>query len=655
MTTSPQDLQPETVDNRNLEQLINAGTGLTVFIWQDTDNWPVQYVSNNVSSVLGYSKADFLTQRVQFKQLIHEDDVARVFDEVELLKSGKTGFRLTHKDYRVRHKDGHYLWVSDTTVVRYDADNKLRLLFGYLINITERKQLELSLETERKRLSLLLDATRLGTWEWDPQQNTCQYNERWANIFGYRLDELDSNVETWSSRVHPEDYDRVWQAINNHLDGRTSFYESEHRMLHRSGHWIYVLDRGRIIERDDRGLVTRYAGTITDVTEQKQGELDARRVARAKNVFLANMSHEIRTPLHGILGLASVLENTEVTCYQQQLLNTIKNSGDYLLNTLNDLLDLTRAEEGQLRIKLGTHSISYILEHVRSLFLQRINEKNLKFELQIVGDLPKQTIMDHSRVIQIISNLISNAIKFTDQGQITLRAEWLPDNQREGELQIKITDSGTGIRDTRRIWQLFEQEDDGLNKSQRGTGLGLAIVRNLVQLLSGTIQVDSQLGEGSCFTVCLPMAIHQGGALSEEEIAALPLPELPQMRVLVVDDNQINQMIVHEMLTTLGQIVDSVRSGQQAIDKLNNEHFDVVFMDLHMPEQDGIQTTNRIRQLEIEQPFIVALTANAFSETRSQALNSGMNDYITKPFVKEDLAMVLDRIDVVNQRKSHGI
>ncbi|WP_404399375.1 PAS domain-containing protein [Idiomarina seosinensis] len=655
MTSSLTYPQPDTINNSNLEELINAGTGLTLFIWQDTDDWPVEYVSDNVESVFGYSKTDFLNQHIQFKQLIHADDIERVHQEVELLKSGKTGFRLTHKDYRVRHKKGHYLWVSDTTVVRYDADNKVRLLLGYLINITERKQLELSLETERKRLSLLLDATRLGTWEWNPQQGTCEFNQRWANIFGYQLDELPATSEAWSSRLHPEDSERVWQAIQDHWDGKIGFYESEYRMLHRSGRWIYVLDRGRIIERDDQGKVTRYAGTITDVTEQKQAELDARRVAHAKNVFLANMSHEIRTPLHGILGLASVLENTDVTTYQRQLLTTIKNSGDYLLNTLNDLLDLTRAEEGQLRIKLGTHSISYILEHVRSLFIQRIKEKNLEFELLIVGELPKQTIMDHSRVIQIISNLISNAIKFTEQGQIRLRAEWLPENQRQGELQIQISDSGTGIRDTRRIWQLFEQEDDGLTKSQNGTGLGLAIVRNLVQLLSGTIQVDSQLGEGSCFTVCLPMAVHQGSSLSEEEIADLPLPELPRMRILVVDDNRINQMIVHEMLKKLGQRVESAHSGQQAIEKLKNEPFDVVFMDLHMPGQDGIQTTHEIRKLAITQPFIVALTANAFAETRQQAMKSGMNDYITKPFVKEDLAMVLNRTDVVNQRNSHGI
>lgn len=648
--------QPEPVTNQNLEQLINAGTGLTLFVWEDTELWPVRYVSDNVATVFGYSKAQFLNREVQFKYLIHEDDLARVNDEVELLTSGKTDYRLTHQDYRIRHRDGHYVWVTDTTVVKRDEQKGINVLFGYLIDITERKALELKLETERNRLSLLLDATRLGTWEWNPQTNETRFNERWAKMFGYEPDELEKQVETWSSRLHPDDYDRVWRAIKDHLDGITPFYESEHRILHRSGRWVYVLDRGRIIERDNQGRATRYAGTVTDVTEQKQAEIDARRVAHAKNVFLANMSHEVRTPLHGILGLASVLENTQVTDYQKRLLKTIKNSGDYLLNTLNDLLDLTRAEEGQLKIKLGTHSVERILQHVASLFEQRVSEKGLQFKLDISDQLPKQTIMDHTRIIQIISNLVSNAIKFTEQGQICLRARWLPETQRRGELEISVIDSGAGIRDTQRIWQLFEQEDDGLTRSQQGSGLGLAIVRNLVQLLSGTIQVDSEPGEGSCFTVCLPMSVHLGAAPNEQELSELPLPEIEKFAILVVDDNTINQMIVCEMLRTLGQQVDAVTSGAMAIERLGQTAYDAIFMDLHMPVMDGMETTRKIRQLtDVKQPHIFALTANAFPETRTQALHSGMDDYVTKPFVKEDLARVLTRISITKNRTQHGI
>lgn len=647
---------PDPVTCENLEHLVNAGTGLTLFVWKDTDNWPVNYVSDNVIATFGYSKQEFIDGGISFGQLLHRDDAERVNAEVEYLKSGKSGNSLTHEDYRVRHKNGHYIWVADTTIMRVDEATQEKLLFGYLIDITERKSLELKLETERNRLSLLLDATRLGTWEWNPQTDVTEFNERWAEMFGYAADELENHVESWSSRLHPDDRENAWQAIKNHLDGVTPFYESEHRILHRSGRWRYVLDRGRIIERDNEGRVTRYAGTVTDVTEQKLAEINARRAAHAKNVFLANMSHEIRTPLHGILGLASVLETTPISEYQRQLLHTIKESGDYLLNTLNDVLDLTRAEEGQLRIKLGTHSIEALLQHIKSLFGQRIKEKGLQFELQSQDALPKQVITDNARVIQIVSNLLSNAIKFTERGAVQLSAAWVSDSASRGELVIKVTDSGPGIKDTQRIWQLFEQEDDGFTRTQQGSGLGLAIVRHLVQLLNGTIQVDSQLGEGSCFTVCLPMAIHTGGGLNEEELSDLPLPEVEKFNVLVVDDNPINQMIVSEMLYSLGQQVTNVTSGTEAVSKLQQQSFDAVFMDLHMPHMDGMEASRAIRKLTgIQQPYIVALTADAYAETKTQAMQAGMNDYVTKPFLKEDLANVLSRITLNNDRNTNGI
>lgn len=644
-------MEQKALSQETLEALIGAGTGVTLFVWDESEVWPqVKYVSDNVGSVLGYGRDDFLDNRVNFKKLVHDDDLPQVLHEVGLLKSGATGYRVTHEDYRLRHRDGHYIWVSDTTVMRTDETTGETLLYGYLIDITQRKELEIQLETERNRLSLLLDATRLGTWEWNPQTGGTTFNERWANMFGYSLNEIDQHVTAWSSRLHPDDYQSAWAAVKAHLDGKTKFYESQHRILHRNGSWLYVLDRGRIIARDEHGKALRFAGTVTDVTEQKQAELDARRAAHAKNVFLANMSHEIRTPLHGILGLASVLENTDMNDSQKRLLGTIKNSGDYLLNTLNDLLDLTRAEEGQLRIKLGAFSVSSIFDHVRSLFMQRTDEKGIEFSVNVEKNLPTAVQTDQSRVIQIVSNLVNNAIKFTEQGFVRVDVRWIDTEQRAGELEVKVTDSGSGIRDTRRIWQLFEQEEDGLDKAQQGSGLGLAIVRNLVQLMNGTVQVDSEVGTGSCFTVCLPMAIYQGGMVEPTELTDEQLlPKLSPMNVLVVDDNTINQLIVKEMLTDLGQNISTCNSGDQALKRLTEEHFDAVFMDVHMPVMDGLETSRKIRQLNIPQPYIIALTANAFADTRNRALAAGINDYITKPFVKKDLANVLSRVTPLTQ------
>ncbi|MGM7447058.1 PAS domain-containing protein [Idiomarina sp. ST20R2A10] len=640
---------PTRISNENLAALLNVGSHLSLFIWEDAPGWPVRFVSDNIQDLLGYKKTRLESHEIQYRDLINQDDLPRVMKEVNSLLSKESGSSLTHQDYRVKHAKGHDVWVSDTTVLLRYEDGKNHL-YGYLIDVTERKQLQIALEMERNRLQLILDATRLGTWEWNPQTGVTIFNQRWASMFGWDVCELETNVESWSSRLHPEDYDDVWQAIKNHLDGVTPFYESLHRIRHRDGHWVYVLDRGKIIERDNQGRAIRYTGTVTDVTEQKKAELNALKAAHAKNVFLANMSHEIRTPLHGILGIASVLESTDLNPYQQQLLGTIKNSGDYLLTTLNDVLDLTQAEEGQLKVKRGVHSPAKVLGHVIQLFEQPVKDKGLEFIIDIDADIPERTLMDRARIAQVISNLVSNALKFTERGSIAIKANWEVDSEKqsEGDLIVKVQDTGVGIYDTQRIWQLFEQEQDGLNRPEGGSGLGLAIVRNLVQLLSGTIQVDSEPEQGSCFTLCIPMSVQSESVHQPEQNV---LPKLSKKQVLVVDDNKINQLIIKEMLLSLNQYVDLVSDAHNALKMMQARDYDVLFMDLHMPHMDGMEATRALRDMHIHQPYVIALTADAYPETRTQALRSGMDDYVTKPFVKADIARVLERFDMLLSRK----
>ena len=637
------------ISNENLAALLNVGSHLSLFIWEDAQGWPVRFVSDNIESLLGYKKACLESHEIQYRDLIHQDDLPRVMEEVNSLLSNESGASLSHEDYRVKHANGHDIWVSDTTILLRYEDGKNHL-YGYLIDVTERKQLQIALEMERNRLQLILDATRLGTWEWNPQTGVTIFNQRWANMFGWDARELETNVESWSSRLHPEDYDDVWQAIKNHLDGVTPFYESLHRIRHRDGHWVYVLDRGKIIERDNEGRAIRYTGTVTDVTEQKKAELDALKAAHAKNVFLANMSHEIRTPLHGILGIASVLESTDLNPYQQQLLGTIKNSGDYLLTTLNDVLDLTQAEEGQLKVKRGVHSPTKVLNHVIQLFNQPVKDKGLEFIIDIAADIPERTLMDRARIAQVVSNLVGNALKFTERGSITIKACWEANSEKpdEGDLVVKVQDTGVGIYDTQRIWQLFEQEQDGLNRPEGGSGLGLAIVRNLVQLLNGTIQVDSKPEQGSCFTLCIPMSVKPESAHQAEQN---DVPRLSKKQVLVVDDNKINQLIIKEMLLSLNQYVDLVSDAHNALKMMQARDYDVLFMDLHMPHMDGMEATRTLREMHIHQPYVIALTADAYPETRTEALRSGMDDYVTKPFVKADIARVLERFDMLLSRK----
>jgi CheY-like chemotaxis protein/anti-sigma regulatory factor (Ser/Thr protein kinase) len=362
------------------------------------------------------------------------------------------------------------------------------------------------------------------------------------------------------------------------------------------------------------------------------------------------MSHEIRTPLHGILGVTSVLEASELNSKQRDLVETIKDSGDYLLTTLNDILDLTKAEEGQLKLVLGSHSPKKVLEHIAHLFEKPIVDKGLKFTLNIAPDIPEVTQMDQSRTAQVVSNLVNNAMKFTETGEISLSASWDRESDFVGELIIEVKDTGVGIENTQRIWQLFEQEKYGLNRPKGGSGLGLAIVRSLVQLLDGTIRVDSVPGEGSCFTVVLPMRTQTGAS------AHTPKRELPSLathRVLVVDDNRVNQLIIKEMLMSLEQKVEIVSNAEKAFKLFGTHSYDALFMDVHMPNIDGMQATQKLRGMKIKQPYIVALTADAFPETRRQAIDAGMDDYVTKPFVKMDIAEALKRFEERQNSHTH--
>lgn len=626
----------------DITRLFSVGSKMSLMVWADGPNWPVSYTSPNVVELIGYSKEDFESQRVDYKQLVHPDDYDRIRAEAADAVADLTRESVNHSDYRIRHADGHWVWVSDTTLIDRYEDGSRRNMFGYLIDITERKSLELALELERNRLKLLLDATRLGTWEWNPQSGQVLFNERWAQMFGYSTAELDDHVDSWSSRLHPDDYDRVWELVRAHRDGETPFYESMHRLRHRDGHYLYVLDRGKVIERDSSGKATRFAGTLTDISAQKHSEMEARRAAHAKSVFLANMSHEIRTPLHGILGIASVLKDTDLDANQRNLVATIKESGGYLLNTLNDVLDLTRAEEGQLRIHRGRSDVVAIFDHLQTLFAQTAVTKGIKLSIRVNTEVPKILLLDKARVLQVLSNLINNAIKFTENGEVEVVAGWQKDNNhKKGELVVTVKDSGVGIEDTRRIWQLFEQERSGIDQAQSGTGLGLAIVRHLVQLMNGTVRVDSRLGEGSTFTVTLPSS-----AMEENELADptfVGLERLPPMRCLVVDDNSVNRLIISEMLKTLQQQCELANNATEALELLQQRPFDVVFMDIHMPELDGLQATKMIRDMPLKQPYIVALTANAFVETKTQALRAGMDNYVTKPFVREDIARILNQ------------
>lgn len=647
------------IADRDFEALLSASGLISVFVWENSPGFPVLYVTENVVRLLGITKQNFERFGLTYERLVHKDDYPRICADVEhALQDPTLPASFTHDDYRLFRADGEVIWVADTTIIQRDEQGEVAYLFGYIIDITERKTLELALEQERHRLALLIEGTRVGIWDWNPQTDAVNTNARWTEMFGVARPHLPRTMADLLRRIHPDDVAGYEAKIQAHLNGETQFYESVHRMQHSNGNYLYLLDRGRITERDKQGQAVKFISTLTDITSQKEAEVKALKAAQAKTLFLANISHEIRTPLHGILGIAGVLENTPLNAHQQELVGTIKRSGDYLLRTLNDVLDLTGAEEGKLRVTPTVADPRAIIRHMQQLFSETVKQKGLRLQAVIADDLPDQVSADHARLIQIISNLLSNAIKFTEQGEIRLELGWQPvaSDSDKGLLILQVTDSGIGIRDTERIWHMFEQEESNLNRKHSGSGLGLAIVRSLAELMQGEVKVRSEFGVGTEFRVTVPVGRYRQPELNESPDNAMQYQQLPvteqpdpsllqqlaqQGRVLIVDDSDVNQMILAEMLNQMQISFVQIREASAVVEKVTSGQFDIVFMDIHLPGIDGLELTRRIRHSEFKQPYIIALTADAFTETKAASEAAGMNDYITKPFLFEHIQAAL--------------
>lgn len=616
----------------DIAALFGASQDISLFVWEHSPGWPVIHCTSNVSDLIGYSKQAFESRQVTFMDTLHPDDKQRVADEVMNGIKNPNSTSFTHEDYRLLHRNGDSIWVADTTIIERDAAGKILYLVGYMQNISARKNLELALLAERRHLQMVLEGTRLGSWDWNPQTNSLQVNQRWLSMYGHELSTDVVNMAFWESLIHPDDRQGWHRALQMHLFADSPYYEHVYRMRHARGHYLYVLDRGKVVEWNEQHKAVRFAGTHTDISKQKQAELEARQAARSRTVFMANMSHEIRTPLHGILGLASVLANTELNHQQRELLRTMQESGAYLLNTLNDAIDMSRAEEGKLRVEIGVHSTASLLAHLRTLFCEQAQQSDIDYQVQASEYVPEYMLLDKSRLLQIAVNLVSNAFKFTKTGFVHVALNW-----RQDTLTLKVTDSGIGIADTKKVWDVFEQEHPGLNFAKHGGGLGLGIVKSLVNLMGGHVHLTSRPRQGSEFTVSLPVKAGHSPAQSE-------LPALPKRQVLIIDDNDVNQLILGQMLSKLEQRHVATSSAREGLELLQQQRFDVVFMDIHMPDLDGVEATRRIREQSSTQPYIIGLTANALTNMREQALSAGMDAYLTKPFQYEDIRDALYQI-----------
>lgn len=493
-----------------------------------------------------------------------------------------------------------------------------------------------SVAEQKERLELVLQGTRLGMWDWNPQTNDVVFDERWAEMLGHTLDEIPFALESWSSRVHPDDLEGCFADIQAHMEGRVPFYENVHRMRHKDGSWRHILDRGRICAWDEEGRPVRFTGTHTDITAQKEAELRAHELAQGRTRFLATMSHEIRTPMHGMLGLVELLERSQLDAEQRRVLSLLRQSGESLTRLIDDVLDFSKAAEGQLTLNLVPVRVRSLLREVVTLFEARAESKGVELRCVAPAGLPHWVEGDRHRIRQVLSNLVSNAVKFTRVGSVELRAFG-----RDGGVRFEVADTGPGIADTRAIFEPYNQAEAVGDEGVVGTGLGLAIVHELSVAMGGEVTVTSEVGVGSRFVVDLPLAPCRPPEVRPE--AQPSRAGLDQLTVVAAEDNAVNQMILEALLTPVVGSLQLVPTGREAVELVREVAPDVVLMDLNMPEMDGDEATRELRRLGLTMP-IVATTADVLPETRARCEEVGFTAFLSKPFSERKLLQVLHEV-----------
>jgi signal transduction histidine kinase/ActR/RegA family two-component response regulator len=380
---------------------------------------------------------------------------------------------------------------------------------------------------------------------------------------------------------------------------------------------------------------------FSDTSEIVRAQREAERANAAKSDFLATVSHEIRTPMNAIIGVADMLKSTHLDDGQRQLLDNIQRSSHTLLSLINDVLDLSKIEAGKLDLLPGYFRTHHLLRHLQDMFELMFEQKGLYFRCQYAEDLPAVVYGDDNRIRQILTNILNNALKYTHEGGVAFRV------YRDGGLLcMSVKDTGIGIREDAlsKLFTAFERLDLVRNKGVVGTGLGLAITKRLCDLMHGEINVQSVYGEGSCFTVLLPLQEGSEEDLPAEREKGISF-KAPGAKALIVDDVEINLQVASFALGHYEIQSDLAQSGQQAIEMVLENKYDIIFMDHMMPEMDGIETTRRIRAFGgcVEHTPIVALTANAISSAVEQFYLSGFNDFLSKPMDPVALAGCLLR------------
>ncbi len=475
-------------------------------------------------------------------------------------------------------------------------------------------------------------------------------NDAFLRTYGYTEDELiggsidivrsPNNPREITESIRPATFDGGWsgEVLNRRQNGEE-----------------FPVSLSTSVVRDENQRPIALIGVACDITERKRNErelVQAREAAesadRAKSQFLAAMSHEIRTPMNAVIGMTDLLLHTALTPDQRDYVHTIHKSGESLMTILNDILDFSKIESGMFGLENRPFEIRTAVDELIKLLLPKAIEKGLALRYQIDADVPAIIEGDVTRFKQVLINLIGNGIKFTEIGNVTLRFSARPGAGGGVEVICEVRDTGIGIPRNKldKLFKPFSQVDASTTRRFGGTGLGLVISKRIVELMGGTITAESIPDRGSTFrfSIHTKTATPKPAATNQAPAPETNLASQYPAKVLVVEDNQVNQRLVVIILNQMGYEPDVVDNGTHAVIAAQRRNYDIIFMDLHMPDMDGLEVTERIRDMtDIRMPWIIALTADVLASDREKCLNAGMNDYIGKPIRRDEVYAAIHR------------
>jgi len=559
----------------------------------------------------------------------------------------------------ITYPDGRKILLDTLKTPYRGPDGTLIGLLGISRDITEHKQAEEMLRQATDRLTLAARAGGVGIWDYDVVNDKLVWDDQMFSLYGITQDQFGGAYAAWQAGLHPEDRLIGDEEIQRALRGEKDF-NTEFRVVWLDG-TIHNIRALALVQRDASGQPLHMIGTNWDITAQKLAEAELNETNRrleaataqaetanaAKGTFLSNMSHEIRTPMSGMLGMTGLLLETSLTERQRDYAEKIRTSGESLLAVLNDILDFSRMEAGKLHIEIVPFSLNEVISNVVNIFESQAAEKKIMINTFIDTELPANLLGDSQRMTQVIANLMGNAIKFTVAGYIQLGVRVRRRTETDVELELSVQDTGIGMTEEElsRLFTAFSQADASTTRRFGGSGLGLAISRQFVELMGGTILAESTPGKGSLFTVVLSFLIDSGiGRTKLLRRPDMPKVRFTDVRALVVEDHEINREIVVELLWQAGIKADIAINGIEAVEMVRASDYDILFMDIQMPEMDGLTATRKIRNLGregVDRLPIMALSSHAMVGDREKSLAAGMNDHLTKPINPDVLEAVL--------------